>query len=50
MKIVFTREEVEKMILATAESMTGAAFNTVKAPYSMLPSEVIVELVEKGDE
>lgn len=53
MKIEFTKEEVDKIILAHANNLVqnGVTFNKVEASYSYIPSVVAVVYEEpKEDE
>lgn len=53
MKLVFTRAEVERILLAFANDFTKSpeAFTKVNVPYAYLPSVVEVSTEEKeGDE
>jgi len=51
MKIEFTLEEVETIILRHAQFLTGENFDTVRgASWSSLPSGFIVSKEEKEDE
>lgn len=52
MKLVFTRAEVERIILAFANDFTKSPepFTQVGAPYSYLPSVVEVSTEEKTTE